>query len=243
MRLSNERGNYDYLPSVPVYSGGARAHAGYTVKRVRLAGNLGITEAFTRISEIIAAEGRPIQALCGVELRSPSAISPEEFRAFNTEYVALLETYELLIDGKSPIGRTNVVPLIAGHPEKYVHAFTYTVEGQLLDDSYAVAGGAEVPESAPDQIVAKGDTSPEGVTAKVNYVVREMRERRRQLGSEASPFLTHLYTPLTLGNEHRSEIRTLAGDAEGVIDCFAAPPVNVLHFEMDISRALDGGVA
>ena len=51
------------------------------------------------------AEGRPKQALCGVELRCPAPMTPDGFHEFNIGYRAILEDWDIIIDGVNPVGR------------------------------------------------------------------------------------------------------------------------------------------
>src|SRR4030088_2075590 len=52
-------GNYRFVPGVFQYSGGAAAHDGYEIQRVRFRTPVRLTEGFERIERIITPAGRP----------------------------------------------------------------------------------------------------------------------------------------------------------------------------------------
>src|SRR5258706_3902708 len=83
-------GNYRFIPGVFQYSGGAAAHDGYAIERVRFHALVPLKEGFARIAKIIGAAGRPLTAFCACELRSPAPFTEDGFRAFNQIYVVTL---------------------------------------------------------------------------------------------------------------------------------------------------------
>ena len=109
--------------------------------------------------------GRPIQALCGMELRIPQPLSPQGFAEFNAPYVQRLADWNVLVDGLNPTARTNVA--LAVHPvaEPSLYGFSYTVPTDHARPSFVLSGAAEIRRSEKgSEIVSRGDVSPRGVS-------------------------------------------------------------------------------
>jgi len=152
-------------------------------------------DALREIRRRLEKAGRPIQALCGLELRSPRVPTPPEFVAMNEVYVAQLSQLGLLIDRAVPLARTNVA---ASVQELSIHAYSYTlpVTGvELVAPSFVVSAVPEVrnlrragigAESA--DFVAVGDTTAagaltlEGLRKKIEFVLSAISDSLRALG-------------------------------------------------------------
>src|SRR5689334_18261653 len=111
--IDNPHGGYRFLTGIAPYSSGVLAAPGYEIVRVTLHAPPPYQPGFELIERFLAEQGRPRAALCAVELRTPSPWSFEGFAGFNAEYQGLLATWDLLLDGRNPIARTNVAPQIA----------------------------------------------------------------------------------------------------------------------------------
>ncbi|MFO1330590.1 MAG: hypothetical protein U1F56_24835, partial [Rubrivivax sp.] len=173
-------GGYRFLQGGFPYSAGAVALPGFAIRRVRLARPLPVMQGFDAIAAVLQAAGRPLQALCAAELRSPTPFTLDGFKDFNRGYVAVLERWGLFRDGLNPVARSNVCPLFDAPAEPVFHAFSFTVpEGGGGSRDFVVAGSGEWPEDQPfpQGIVARGDLSPAGLAAKADYVLRTMRAR------------------------------------------------------------------
>ena len=120
----NAKGGYLFLPVVPFLSYGALAADGFEIVRTTFRRPRPFSDGIGDIERFLVALGRPIQALCGLELRSQRQPAPAEFMAFNRSYVARLGQAGLLVDGQVPLTRTNVAS--AGVQEDSIHAFCYT---------------------------------------------------------------------------------------------------------------------
>jgi hypothetical protein len=121
---------YRFIPAGTVYSAGVIAQAGYTIHRVTFRDWPGLVNGLEWITAHLATLGQPPSALCALELRSPMPFTFEGFEAFNREYVELLEHHGLLVDGQSPIARTNVAPSGFAPAVPSIHAFSYTMPGE-----------------------------------------------------------------------------------------------------------------
>ena len=94
--------------------------------------------------------GRPLQALCGMELRSPKPFSFTGFDEFNVGYFDVLKKSDMLLDGMNPAARTNVVPAVNPPPEPSLYAFSYTVRSNTKRKTLVIAGAGELPEGSLD---------------------------------------------------------------------------------------------
>ena len=180
-RLEFPDGGFAFLEGVFPYSQGVVALAGFVIERVRFAQPVPLAEGFRRIEAHLAARGRPRTAFCACELRSPRPFSFEGFADFNRGYVAVLEQWKLFRDGVNPVARSNVAPVVDAPAEPSFHAFSYTIPAAAAAPTFVVAGSGEWPEGGkfPQDIVARGDTSAEGMRSKAKLVLETMERRMR----------------------------------------------------------------
>ena len=159
------------------------------------------------------------------------------FVAFNREYRALLEDWDLLIDGANPIARTNVAPVENPPSESVVYGFSYTVPSGIGRPTFVVAGGGELPGTLDAKnIIRVGDTSEDAIIEKAHCVVEIMRTRLASLGSD------DLLTDIDVYTQHnlrRSLAEVIipglpAAARLGVRWYYARPPVKEIEFEMDL---------
>ncbi len=69
---TNPSGGYRYAPGIPPYSAGVRADDDHIIVKVALTEPTGWLDGFGLIDRVLAAEDRPAQALCAIELRCPT---------------------------------------------------------------------------------------------------------------------------------------------------------------------------
>jgi hypothetical protein len=232
---------YAFLEGGFPYSQGVVARPGYRLVRARFARGLTVAQGFEAIAAHLAAVGRPLHALCAVELRSPAPFSFEGFHAFNVPYVDTLRAWGAVFGGLNPVARSNVCPRFDPPAEPQFHAFGYTEPddaaqpGQPPD--FIVAGSGEWPEGTPfpDRIVARGDLSPAGLARKAAFVLQTMHERVAGLGADwsrltaAQIYTVHELHPL-LATHFSPEGLTRIGLTWQV----CSPPIAELEFEMDV---------
>ncbi len=233
-RLALADGGYDFLEGVFPYSQGVVARGGYTLERARFARPLPIAQGFAAIAAHLAAIGRPKTALAAAELRSPRPFSFGGFGEFNRGYVAVLKEWGLVRHGLNPVARSNVAPELAPPAEPCFHAFCYTVPASVAGPTFVVAGSGEWPEGGrfPEDIVARGDASTEGLQRKVRYVLGVMEARLAGLGArwdEASA--TQVYT---VRDFHACVPDIVARAGAGLAWHYCRPPIEGLEFEMDL---------
>ena len=241
-----EPGGYRYIKAVFQYSAGVAAQPGYEIERARFGKPLPLGHAYAAVEAHLKALGRPTTAFCGCELRSPEPFSDKGFYDFNKVYVETLARWGIYREGDdalNPVARTNVCPMYAKPAEPVMTAFSYTVPAahSRSQGSFITSGGGDARGGAgsyAERIVRFGDTSPEGLREKVEFVVAEMERRLKLLGfSWADAVSTQAYTVQNIGHLV-GEVVAARGACEGGLAWhYARPPVVGLEYEMDVRGA------
>lgn len=238
--IDHPEGNYRFLPGIAPYSCGAVSVPGFEIVHTVLQRPLPYRAGFDRIAGHMAAVRRPKAALCGIELRSPAPFSFPGFAEFNGEYAAILKGWGLFADGINPVARTNVAPVILPPAEPVLYGFSYTRPcAGAQPPTFVVAGAGELPEGvlAAEGIVALGDTSPHGITAKAAFVMDLMERRLFGLGADW-PLVNAIdvYTVHPLDRILPELVLTRAGPAavHGVRWHYSRPPITGIEYEMDL---------
>ena len=177
--IERPAGGYRLLPGGPVFAGGAVAAEGFEVVHAVLKPWLPLEDGYALVEAHLAALGRPMQAMCGLELRLPRQLSMDEFRAFNQPYVERLVRWGLLFDGVNPVCRTNVAPAVEPPEVPSLHGFSYTVPSQGQARTFVMSGITELGPGGP---VAAGETSNDAMREKLRYVLRAVSGRLAALG-------------------------------------------------------------
>lgn len=241
MRLvDHPTGNYRFLPGIAPYSCGVVSIPGFEIVNVTFQRPISYRSAFESIARFLDEQGRPRTALCAVSLRSPRPYSFQGFADFNAEYTSILQSWGVFVDGANPIARTNVAPVIGPPREPVLYGFSFTKP--CPDDrplTFVVAGAGELPEGtlARDEIVALGNTSPEGLCIKARFVMDLMESRLRGLGlAWATVTCANVYTAHSFAELLPAVIlsRMDAAAIHGVHWHFSAPPIEEIEFEMDL---------
>jgi hypothetical protein len=178
--LENEAGGYRVLPAGQVFCGGIVPVEGHEVVHALFSPWVPLSSAWGLIESHLKGIGRPVQALCGMELRIPAQLTPEGFRDFNAPYIEELRRRDLIIGRYSAVCRTNVAP--AGEPPKepVVHAFSYTDTTTPSGRTFCTSGTADIDPRG--RIVAEGDVSAAGMRKRLQYCVDVISERLAELG-------------------------------------------------------------
>jgi hypothetical protein len=244
-RFTFASGGYDYVAGGFPYSAGVVAAPGYRLVRVRFDAVVPLVAGFARIADYLQARSRPLTALAAVELRSPAPFTLDGFRAFNRDYVEVLERWRIVRDGRNPVARSNVCPVHDRPPEPGFFAFTHTIPDPAAPagtPDFVVAGSGEWPEDQPfpAAIVARGDLSARGLEAKAAYVLRTMQARCEALGcawtsvAAAQVYCVHDIHPLVAARLAATGLLR-----HGLTWQICAPPVRELEFEMDVRRVTE----
>lgn len=233
-------GNYRFLPGIAPYSCGVVSTPGFEIIHVALRRPIPYRQGFEQIEAYLRKQGRPKAALSGVELRSPTPFNFAGFAAFNAEYAAILKDWGLFVDGVNPVARTNVAPVLFPPTEPSLFGFSFTNPyPNDTQTTYVVAGAGELPEGllAREHIISLGDTSPEGLTNKANFVLGLMESRLHGLGVDwATVSTVDIYTPHPLAPLLAETILKRAGPASGhgATWHYSQPPIKEIEFEMDV---------
>jgi len=218
-------GGFRFLPTDGPFSAGVAAEPGYQIVRANAPRYTPLEEGFRMVEKTLEAEGRPLAALCAMELRIPKPLSREGFAHFNVGYVAQLQRWALGVDGQQPAARTNVAPETDPPPQPSLHGFCYTVEGAARRDTFVISGVPEPPGT-------KG-----GLAALWASIAEELGQRMAGLAvSWADATETQLYG--TRAQHELFAADNLVRYAElvrpGLRWFFSRPPIDSLQLEIDV---------
>ena len=228
------------MAGIAPYSSGVLAMEGYEVRHVQMHGIQKLEQGFAAIAEFIAAAGRPLQALCALELRIPEPLSFEGFTEFNRRYRNLIEQHDLLLGAENPIARTNIAPAAGEIAHPSVYAFSYTVQSKVTAPTFVVAGAGDLRDQSelrPEGIVLPGRTDLVAMRSKAAVVMQVMQDRLLGLGvswQEVSDINVYTVQPLA-----RYLVDTLLKPADpagmyGIRWHYSHPPIEGLAFEMNV---------
>lgn len=236
--VEQPRGGLRFLPGGSVYAGGVVAAEGFEIVHAVLRSWLPLEEAYARIEGHLASRGRPMQALCGMELRIPSPLSMAGFRAFNQPYVERLVRWGLLVEGRNPVCRTNVAPVHEPPEQPCVHGFSYTVPGGRGGASFVMSGMTELGPGG--SVVAAGDTSAEGMRRKLRFVFDAVSARLAELGqSWENATQVEFYAAAAPGGMIEEFLAPAVGEAarRGIRWHLGRPPVEGVEVELEARAA------
>ncbi len=233
-------GNYRFLPGIAPYSCGVVSNPSFEIVHVTLQQPVGYRVGFDVISAHLALAGRPLAALCAVELRSPEPFTFAGFANFNAEYAAILKDWGVFVNGVNPVARTNVAPVLHPPQEPSLYGFSYSkpcAANQQL--TFVVAGAGELPEGvlARDGIVALGDVTPAGLVTKARFVMDLIEARLRGLEVDWSGVnAINVYTAHSLTPFLPEVILDRVGTSSihGAMWYSTRPPIQEIEFEMDV---------
>lgn len=239
MLINNPKGNYAFIKGIAPYSGGVVAESGHEIVHARFLHPVPLKTGFERVRAHLTAEKRPLQSLCGMELRSPKPFTFQGFGEFNAGYVGVLKEWGVFLDGVNPVARTNIAPEVGAPAEPSLYGFSYTVPSTLSRKTFVVAGGGELPEGSldPHDVVRRGETSLDALREKARFVMGLMTGRIKELGvtwDEAT--VTEIYTVFNITPFLATEILKPMGkgNIHGVVWHFSRPPIVSIEFEMDL---------
>jgi hypothetical protein len=231
--VANSEGNYRFLPAGEVFNSGALPDEGYEIVHALFSPWLPLARGYEAIENYLKSIDRPIQALCGMELRVPKQFSFEGFREFNIPYIEQLRKWELVFDKFSAVSRTNVAPALDAPSQPVVHAFSFTAPATGKGKTFVVSGTADIDQG---KIVAGSDVSLAGMKRRLEYVVEIIGKRLEQLGLDWSA-ATHIDLCYAqniggmLGSLLVPELKGAA--ARGLRTHFARPPIVGSEVELE----------
>jgi len=171
--VANERGGYLFLPGQPFFSLGVIAASGFEINRAIFRQPPLFPEGLSAVERHLRAAGRPLQALCGLELRNGRQANMQEFMTFNERYIDTLRKAGMLVTDQMPVARSNLV-VTGAEAVHRIHAFTYTVPASSPSSrspTFVIAGIPEVRFGPKSEIVAREDVSLNGLRQKTAFVL------------------------------------------------------------------------
>lgn len=235
----NPRGGYRFLPGIEPYSSGVIAEPGFEIIHVTLMRPLPWHEGFKGVRRYLESIDLTRHALCGVELRCPEPHTMDGFIDFNRDYHALLDEWDIPVDGENPVARTNVAPVKSPPAETMLFGFSYAKPSETDATTFVIAGGGELPTRQLDEqnIVRLGEVTLEAMLEKARCVVDIMRTRLKGLGA-VNEQLTNIdvYT----AHDLRASLAEIlipgvpAAASVGIRWFYTRPPIVNIEFEMDM---------
>jgi hypothetical protein len=151
----------------------------------------------------------------------------------------VLGEWGLLVDGRNPVARTNVAPVVGPPPEPSLYAFSHTVAGDTARPTFVAAGSGELRPgpASRESVVRPDETTPPAMREKATYVMGVMRSRLAGLGGAWTDVTqVGVYTAHSLDDFLATEILAVMGPAaiHGVHWYLSHPPISGLAYEMDL---------
>src|SRR5215831_8812673 len=243
MLLDNPKGNYKFLKGAGVpFSAGALADSGFEIVHAGFKPLVRLSQGFELIERQLDAAGRPINAVCGIELRIPGALTPAGFEGFNRDYLERITAWGVVIDGLNPIARTNVAPAAVPIAESSLYGFYYTVPARGSErPDFVLAGAPEMTSrDGRREVVAAGDVSLEGLRRKTACVLETLGKQLAEMKAAWNDATAvNLYTVHDLHPLIATDLLPALGSAghRGIRWHFARPPVQGLELEIDCYAA------
>jgi hypothetical protein len=239
MLTDNPKGNFRFIRGIAPFSFGVVASPGYEIVHVTFRPLPPLQRGFTLIERHLQSLQRPLQALCGMELRISSQLSPQAFDEFNQPYIEKLASWNVLVDGLNPMARSNLALAVDPVPEPSAYGFSYTVPATREGTTFLLAGTPEIRARSETErdIVARGDVSPVGLQQKAAYVLEALTARLRDLQvtwtevTTVEVYTVHDLYPLLA----TTLLPALQGAGRhGIRWHYARPPVVEVEYEMDV---------
>lgn len=237
MLMHHPTGNYTFIEGISPFSSGCKAQPGYQIVHATFHPLPTLQAGFGLIERHLQSLGRPIQAVCGMELRIPRPLSSQAFTEFNAPYIKQLADWNMLVDGVNPVARTNVAPTVHPVTEPSLYGFSYTVPSQHPGTTFVLSGSAETRQSAEGEgyeIVSHGDVSPQGLRHKAEHVRDTLTARLQELEvTWTDVTTTQLYTVHNIYPLLETSLQSTQESRHGLQWHYACPPVRELEYEMD----------
>ena len=238
MLIDNLKGGFSFVKGIGPFSSGAVANAGFEIVHVAAVPVIKLDDGYGIIERHLREAGRPMNAVCGMELRIPKPLTPAGFNDFNAGYLKRLAAWEVHLDGNNPIARTNVAIEIAPVSEPVLFGFYYTIPSSTRDHTFVLAGAGEVKSMRGNDLefVAGADVSTAGLTQKTKFVMDLLTERLGEMKvawTEATAI--NLYTVHDAHPIIGSTILPAIGTAaqRGITWHYSRPPIIAMELEID----------
>jgi len=235
----NVLGGYQFLPGIDPYSSGVISISGREIIHATLSRPVAWRQGLIDVREYLEQRGLERFSLCGVELRCPEPHPMTGFIDFNKQYRALLEEWDMLVDGENPVARTNVAPVVSPPKESQLYGFSYVEPNESSAPTFVVAGGGELPhrELSDQHIVRFGETGEAALLDKARCVVDIMQTRLNRLEADEQLLSSiRVYCAHPVHSALESVIIPGIPDAArvGIQWFYSRPPIRNIEFEMDL---------
>jgi hypothetical protein len=238
MLIDNPKGGFSFVKGIGPFSSGAIANDGFEIVHAQAFPLIKLDDGYGVIEKYMREAGRPMNAVCGMELRIPKPLTPAGFNEFNQGYLKHLAGWDVQIDGNNPIARTNVAIAIAPVTEPALFGFYYTVPSSARARTFVLAGAGEVKSMSAGklEIVAGTDVSASGLTQKTKFVLDRLGEHLAEMKlTWADATAVNLYTVHDAYLVFASTILPAIGLAaqRGITWHYTRPPIDAMQLEID----------
>ncbi len=238
MLIDNPKGGFSFVKGIGPFSSGAVASPGFEIVHAVAVPLIKLDDGYGAIERHLRAAGRPMNAVCGMELRIPKPLTPAGFNEFNQGYLKHLAGWDVQVEGNNPIARTNVAIAVAPVSEPALFGFYYTMPATTPARTFVLAGAGEVKSMSGGkmEIVAGDDVSASGLTQKTKFVLDRLGEHLAEMKMTwADATAVNLYTVHNAYLVFASTILPAIGIAaqRGITWQYSRPPVDAMHLEID----------
>ena len=237
MLAENSRGNYTFVRGIGPFSAAVMAQPGFEIVHARFLPLVALNDGYIRVERHLQERRRPLEALCGMELRIPKVLSREAFDEFNRPYIERLKAWGLDIAGANPVTRTNVAFETIPVAEPMLAGFYYTAPSTMPGWTFVLSGVPEIASREGGvQIVARGDTSTDGLRQKLECILHVLGGHLSELKLAWNmATAVNVYTVFDMHPLVAPVLLPALGAAShaGITWHYARPPVNGLDLEID----------
>jgi hypothetical protein len=237
MLAENTKGNFMFVRGIGPFSAAVMAQPGSEIIHARFLPLIALNDGYVRVERHLQRERRPLEALCGMELRIPKVLSREAFDEFNRPYIERLKAWGLDIGGANPVTRTNVAFEISPVSEPMLAGFYYTMPSTGPAETFVLSGAPEIASREGGvQIVARGDTSVGGLRQKLECILHALGAHLSEMKLKwEMATAVNVYTVFDVHPLFAPVLMPLLGPAShaGVTWHYARPPVSGLELEID----------
>src|SRR5689334_10901699 len=182
MMVENSKGDYKFVRGIGPFSAAVKAIPGFEIIHARFHPLIALNDGYLRVERHLHEVQRPLQALCGMELRIPKVLSREAFDEFNRPYIERLKAWGMEVAGANPVTRTNVAFEVNPVGEPMVAGFYYTTPSTARGETFVLSGVPEIASREGGvQIVARGDTSAGGLRQKLECIMQVLSAHLSEL--------------------------------------------------------------
>jgi hypothetical protein len=240
MLIRNDIGGYSFLPGGDAFSGAVLADDDHEIVHAAFRESLPFEEGFPRIEAHLGDNGLSPRALCALELRSPAPYGRAGFLELNAEYLRWLDAWELRVEGRMPVARSNIAPAVDPPEAPSLFGFSYAIpRSGAKPKSFVVSGIGELRRGPvmTAESVREGETSEDALIEKTRFIVETTKTRLEEIGAEWSDVTRlNFYTVHPLTGWFETALWDGIGAAAHVgVQWFRAhPPIDVMIVEMDV---------